>query len=1011
MTEHPPEPSYEPHRPARQARPPRSGWRRVRRVVRIAGLALFGLLALAVVVSLAWLHSGRGAEKLGHYVANEARNAIEGDLRIGAIHVSGWLRVCVDGVDLRDPEGHRVLTADRACVRLRPLALRAHKVIITEAQLERPWIEIAKVPGSAETTLQRAIKPRKPPQPGAGGPFEWIVDVANVSLRGGSVTIRPELGAEATFALQDFNLSQGHGHYAAESASAGLNLSAELTAPGKAPVALSLEASLDGTAAAGTVALRTLRVKLGESGLVANGSWNIARQAGEIRIRELTVRPDDLEVVVPAAPFEGIVHGEADLKSDGKTAGLDLRIEGGGGRILAKLTSTLEKAPVWDVQLSMAAVNPGAIASVAPKGEVTGRAALHGKGLPRFDKHGVQGEFEGTVHLGPAKLERVGTVRVDLDASLHGRYAIIRAFTAAALGLEVKAHGAAAYDEVSLDVDLRAPDLAQFGRALGAITRKPSLPLSGAAYLTARVTGSPQSPNATIHLRSPKAGFGGTIAADGLAVDGTLSGPLKNPDGALRVRSRRLLASAIDLGSPRIEMKLQWPEANLQIDAGVEGGAVQLVGHAKIDDDKDGLVLSNFLVAYPGNTLRLAHDAGVHFRDTLILEPIDLVGEHGSVRLQAQVQPPPGRIDAAVVVTKFDLDRLPEFAMHKDLGLRGVLDANAVIEGPRGHPDIDVRADLKGTGAQAAGDLLVDGQVHAHVHRGVLQADGVLAGSDAVRLEFKGELPVQAIATQPPNAPIQLDAHLAHFDLARLGEVAKVPVLLRHKAHGVIEARLVASGTLGAPKATVSIDARDLGTEKIQQMDVRAGLLIEKATAALDASVLLGGDASLALSVQLPFDLIRAMQDPAYLQGITDHPLKAEIAVTELPLERLSKSGLLPPDSSGKVSLSVRLNGTAARPVMSLNTRGEGVTVFGLHGLAFQGQLDVADKVTTTLSAEAPRTCCRSGVTGRTVPSSSRCSTAPSRSTSRSRGSPSPGSRSWPARPTSRRAASRGAWR
>src|SRR5207244_1964804 len=103
-------------------------------------------------------------------------------------------------------------------------------------------------------------------------------------------------------------------------------------------------------AAAGTVGLKSLRVKLGESGLLASGSWDIARRAGEIRIRELTVRPDDLEVVVPAAPLEGIVRGEADLKSDGKTAGLDLKVEGGGGRILAKLTSTLEKAPVWDVQ-------------------------------------------------------------------------------------------------------------------------------------------------------------------------------------------------------------------------------------------------------------------------------------------------------------------------------------------------------------------------------------------------------------------------------------------------------------------------------------------------------------------------------------------------------------------------------------------------------------------------------------------------------------------------------------
>src|SRR5262249_27675811 len=153
-----------------------------------------------------------------------------------------------------------------------------------------------------------------------------------------------------------------------------------------------------------------------------------------------------------------------------------------------------------------------------------------------------------------------------------------------------------------------------------------------------------------------------------------------------------------------------------------------------------------------------------------------------------------------------------------------------VIEGPRGHPDIDVRAGLQGTGAQPAGDLLVNGNVHLHVHRGVLQADGSLAGSDAVHLEFKGELPVQAIETQPPNAPIQLEARLTHFDLARLGEVAKVPVLLRNKAHGVIDARIVATGTLAAPKATVSIDGRDVGTEKIQQVDAKAGLLIEKGT-------------------------------------------------------------------------------------------------------------------------------------------------------------------------------------
>src|SRR5207253_2369789 len=334
---------------------------------------------------------------------------------------------CVDGVDLRDPDGHRVLSADRACVRLRPLALKAHRVVITEAQLERPWIEIAKVPGTGETTLQRAIKPRKPPQPG-GGPFEWKVDVRNLELRGGSVTVRPELGADATIALRDLNVTDAHALYAADSAAAALGLSAQLSAPGQAPLAVDLDATLEGTAATGTVALKSFRAKLGESGLVANGSWDLARRAGEIRVRQLVLRPEDVEAIAPKSPLAAAVRGEADLKSDGKTAGVDVRLEAGGGKIGAKLTATLEKVPGADVK-----------------------------------------------------------------ATVVRRYAIVRAFTATALGLEIKAHGAAAYDEVSLDLDVRAPDLAHFGRAVGATLGQPSLPIGGAARLAARVTGSPAS--------------------------------------------------------------------------------------------------------------------------------------------------------------------------------------------------------------------------------------------------------------------------------------------------------------------------------------------------------------------------------------------------------------------------------------------------------------------------------------------------------------------------------------
>ncbi len=953
MTEHLPEPGYEPPRlPQREPRYLKPRWRKVGRIIWIVMFSLLGVVTLAIVAALVWLHTGRGAAELGQYVTNEARTAIQGDLRVGAIHVSGFLQICVDGVDLRDPDGHRVLNADRACVRLQPLALKAHRVVITEAQLERPWIEIAKVPGTGETTLQRAIKPRKPPQPG-GGPFEWKVDVRNLELRGGSVTVRPELGADATLALRDLNVTDAHARYAADSAAAALGLSAHLSAPGEAPVAVDLDATLEGAGATGTVALKSFRAKLGESGLIANGSWDIARRAGEIRVRQLVVRPEDVAVIAGKSPMAAAVHGELDVKSDGKTAGVDLRLEAGGGRIGAKLTATLEKAPVWDVQLTADAVDPAALSNRAPKGEVTARLSLHGKGTPRFDEHGVVGEQEVALHVGPARLDRVGPVVADVKAILVRRYAIVRAFTATALGLEIKAHGAAAYDEVSLDLDMRAPDLAHFGRAVGATLRQPSLPLSGSARLSARVTGSPTSPDASVSLRAPKLVWSGSVSADGLTVNGTLHGPLKRPDGSLRLSAQRLSASAIDLGAPRVDMTLQWPLARLRIDAAVAGGVLQLAGDAKINEDKDGLTLSNFLVAYPGNVLHLARDANVHFRDAVVLEPIELVGDHGSVRLQAQIQPPPGRVDAAVVVSNFELDRLPQFAMPKDLGLHGVLEANAVMEGPRAIPDFDLRADVRGAGARPAGDLSIDGHVHAHLHRGVLQTDGWAAGSGIVRVDFQGQLPVQAIATQPSNAPVQFEARLAQLDLARLAETAKLSALQQQRARGVIDARIVASGSLAAPRATVSVEAHDLGTQTVQQVNARAGLVIEKGTTAFDGSVQLDGEPALALTAQIPFDLARALRERTYLRGMLDRPVQADLAVTKLQLERLSRAGFLPPGSSGTVNVSARLSGTPKDPSLDLNTTGNEVTVGNLHGLAFQGALAIRDTVRATLGAQS----------------------------------------------------------
>ena len=111
MTEHLPEPVREPPRmPPRELKP---GWRKAGRVLWIVFFAVLAFVTLAVVGALVWLHTQGGTETLGRFVANEARNSIAGDLRVKAIHVGGFLHVCVDGVELRDPDGHTLRLASQ----------------------------------------------------------------------------------------------------------------------------------------------------------------------------------------------------------------------------------------------------------------------------------------------------------------------------------------------------------------------------------------------------------------------------------------------------------------------------------------------------------------------------------------------------------------------------------------------------------------------------------------------------------------------------------------------------------------------------------------------------------------------------------------------------------------------------------------------------------------------------------------------------------------------------------
>ena len=938
----------------------------MRQALRIVGVVFLGLLLLLVLAvggAWFWLRTGKGSEELARFITHQAQSSIKGDLRLRGLRISGFLDLCATGIDLRDPDGNRVLSADRVCLHLNPLALKANKVLLSKVQIEKLALEIATVPerggkpGATTTTLSRAIEARKVSAAPSSGPLKWVIDVEDLALHQGSLTLRPGLTEGASFALEQLNLDNGHAVYAADAAEAQLKLTGKLTAPGAAPVALDLDAQLTGSISSGSkggqAQLKKLRVQLGQSGFTATGQIDLSKESGELRLTDLVVRPEDLAVFSESNPLRGEVQGAGEVSSDGKNLRAALHLAAGGGTVELKGSASLVKdlkSLAWSIALEVKHLDPGALSAAAPHGKVTAQLQAKGKGVPEFDARGVRGQLEGKLHLGPAQLEKVGEIKLDLEARLEGRQGLVRAFTATALGLQVKAKGEAALDAILLDLEVDAPQLKAVGLAVGALTRQPPPPISGSLHLTAHLTGSPKRPAAQVHLQAPSLGFGPSLTAKNLAVDGNLAGALKKPSGSLTFTAQALALGQIALGAPRIAINLEWPLAHLRIDAGVKGGNVQLVGDAEIDEDKDGLLLSRFTLSWPGNQLRLVHDTRIHLRpEATILEPLELTSDKGSIRLQARLRPKTARtgqqIDATLLVSRFALEGLPEFALPKDLGLHGLLEAEVVAQGSMAEPEVELRADLKGAGIARFAEVGLDAHAHAHLHANQAHLDGSLAAPGLAELKFEAELPVGSLARAPPSTPIRVQAVLRQVDIAKVAEALHLASLQRARLHGNAEVRLVAAGTLGVPRATLSVDLHDLGNDKITSLEAKFGLLLEKAKAALDGTVALSGKPALGFTAEAPFELERALREKSYLETALQRPLKIDLEVSQLPLERLSKAGLIPPQSSGQVSLSLHLTGTPLAPVAALTASGEAISSGKIHDLSVQAELSLAEKV------------------------------------------------------------------
>ncbi len=947
---------------------PRPRWLRA-----LAGLGLLATLALGVTAlalggGYALLHTQWARKKVAAELVSQAKGALQGKLSLGEVRLSGLLDLCIDDVDLRDPEGHPAFAARSLCLSLEATPLWQRVIHLRSATAAAPVLELAEVPGelpgTTTTTLQRALAPRTPSTPNQpAGPFAWSITLDKLDLQGGAVRLRSAPGATPHLALEGLSLADGSARYSALGAAGKLAITGKLATPGGLAAALSLDAVLQGSVEQGALALKSLQATLGGSTLSLEGSLRLPTLEGAVRLEEIRVLPEDvaalLGVPLSECPLAGPLHGKGsaalNVSSAGQQAKVVLTLGAGGGKVTLAATATLAPPLRYSGWVALEGVDPGAVVRGAPAGRVSLKLDLEGRGVPQYKDGAPSGDLDATLLLGPARLDGVGKISASVEAGLRGEALTIRSLEGSALFVSLKAKGALSPHALALDLDASAADLSRFARALGALEKKPPMQLSGSGRLKAHLSGSPKSPQAQVHLTAPTLILGG-LAIEALAIDGKLHGPLRAPRGELTLGSRRVRLGNLLLGAPTVAASLDGALAHLAIEANVRAneasgvaadpttgrqrGRFSLVGDATIDDDRDGLVLSNLTVAWPEASLALEEHGHLHFRQReTVLEPLRLRGESGAITLAATLEHPRGaaatsspRLEAHLGLEAFDLAHAPGFLLPRGFKLAGRCDADVGVTGTAAAPDLDGTLRLRGLVVERLEGL--DADLAVQLHRGRLRVGGAVHGLLGADLWLKASLPLQASA--PATAPLELDLSYGPVALATAAQLLGLERAVTAGAAGTLTAKLSARGTLGAPRAAFTADLNGFAWGPLRDGRIDAELAVDKGAAHLTAQVALAGVKAFTLEAKDPFDLSRALRDPAALGRLFEAPGAARLAtVGALDLSVLAKAGLLPEGSAGEVTAALELGGTATAPTLQLSATGRALAVEGLRGLDF----------------------------------------------------------------------------
>ncbi len=894
----------------------------------LAGAALIGVL----LASAAFLASAPFTRPfVAGRIVRILDDQIQGHLQLEGIEVLPHGGIQLRGLEVYDPDGHLVLSVERAQVSVDLTALRRRAIGIT-VELDSPTVLLEEERGGG-VSIARAFAPtsgERPRPEGAGG-SPWTLHVSRLTLRSGEIWWSDGDGGTR---LQATGIDlDGRGLWGPRLARVDLRARGELDHPVAAPFSLEVLGGIVGDAARLTV----LRAELGRTALSTVGEGDLARRSGRVAVTRLAIARDVAHAIAPRTPEGADLAATFYAESDGSIVTAALRaepVEGEAARgradaAVASRVASPGSSVGFDVALEH--FDPSTLAAELPGGDVTltARGAAAGRSL-----HDLRARFAATVQRSRLRKGEIGRAEVTARAD-RGTIEVSRA-TVSAPGFALDGalrwrEGGEVSGRASLDASSLGTALANVGGALG----RPIVGPRGRARIDATLAGTSSIPALSARIDAPLLGVGG-IAFSGARLAAAATGPLRTPTARVEGTVDGVWSGATAVArSVAVRAALEEDAGSVSATATLPGfrDPASLAARGRLSPARDALLLADFAVAYPGTRWTLAAPASITLAGPSV-DRLELRADAQRIAVSGGIGRR-GALDARAEIARLDLARLPVGPVAKGMELRGEVSADARAIGTVARPEVSASFSLVGGAFRNLTDLAAAGSARwdGPARRASAQVSLERAGASTIDVDADLPLPLAG----RPAERVKVTAKARGVDvkelLAAVGSATPIAGILS------LDAKL--DGTVGAPAVR---GQASLTQGQLEDLDgIGVDLVVDDPGERLrvTARASYQGTGVAAADLDVPLDVSDLLVRPGETaREMRTAPIEGRAAVTALDLRRLAGHAGVPAAIAGILDVDAAFAGSMTAPRGKVTLALAGGEIAGYRRLG--GRIDVA---------------------------------------------------------------------